>query len=253
VAEYIRQRVIVIVPRRGGELKGTKVHIERLRKPLARDFYTRDPRDVSRDLLGKVLVRRRGSKLLVARIVEAEAYLGENDPAAHSAAGRTPRNAVLFGPPGRSYVYFIYGNHYCFNVSCLPDGRAGGVLFRALEPLLGIEEMAKARGVSINQPGGLLKLTSGPGRLAEAFGITCPRDNDKDLTSLKSGLWIADDGYRPQRVAVTRRIGISKAAERPLRYLITGNEFVSRPKMPAERTSRVAAGLRPARSSVARQ
>ena len=204
--------------------------VEKLRIPLAREFYTRDPRHVSRNLLGKVLVRRQGRKLLAARVVEVEAYLGIDDPAAHSAAGRTARNAVLFGPPGHSYVYFIYGNHYCFNVSCLPDGQAGGVLFRALEPLLGIEAMAKARGVSIEEPGDLRKLTSGPGRLAEALGITRPRDNDKDLTSLKSDLWVADDGYRPRRVAVTPRIGITKAADRPLRYLITENRFVSGPK-----------------------
>lgn len=214
-------------------MKSTKVQLETLRVPLPRTFYARDPRVVSRNLLGKVLLRRQGGKLLAARIVEVEAYLGENDPAAHSAAGRTPRNAVLFGPPGHAYVYFIYGNHYCLNVSCLPDGTAGGVLFRALEPLLGIEEMARTRGVSINQPKDLRKLTSGPGRLAEAFGITRERDNNKDLTSTKSDLWIADDHCRPPRIAVTRRIGISKAADRPLRYLIAGNEFVSGPKTAA--------------------
>jgi DNA-3-methyladenine glycosylase len=214
-------------------LKSTKVQLEKLRVPLPRTFYARDPREVSRNLLGKVLLRRQGGKLLAARIVEVEAYLGENDPAAHSAAGRTARNAVLFGPPGHAYVYFIYGNHYCLNVSCLPDGTAGGVLFRALEPLLGIEEMARARAVSITRPRDLRKLTSGPGRLAEAFGITRERDNDQDLTSAKSDLWIADDDYRPPRIAVTRRIGITKAADRPLRYLIAGNEFVSGPKTAA--------------------
>src|SRR5216684_5350809 len=156
--------------------------------PLPCDFYARDPRAVSHDLLGKVLVRRQQRKLLTARIVEVEAYLGQDDPAAHSASGRTARNFVLFGPPGLSYVYFIYGNHYCFNVSCLPDGEAGGVLFRALEPLAGIEEMAQARGVSIKGKGDLRKLTSGPGRLAEAFGITRTRDNGKDLTSADSDL-----------------------------------------------------------------
>jgi DNA-3-methyladenine glycosylase len=212
-------------------LKSTKVQIENLRTPLAREFYTRDPRDVSRGLLGKVLVRRQTRKLLAARIVEVEAYLGEGDPASHSFGGRTARNAALFGPPGHSYVYFIYGNHYCFNVSCLPDGQAGGVLFRALEPLLGIEEMARARDISINKPADLRKLTSGPGRLAEAMDITRERDNDKDLTSRKSDLWIADDGYRPKSVAVTPRIGITKAADRPLRYLIAGNGFVSGPKL----------------------
>jgi len=202
-----------------------------LRTPLQRDFYDRDPRPVSRELLGKVLVRRERRRLLAARIVEVEAYLGENDPAAHSFAGRTLRNAVLFGPPGYAYVYFIYGNHYCLNVSCLPDGVAGGILFRAVEPLAGIEQMALSRNVSINLARDLRKLTSGPGRLAEAFGITRERDNGKDLTSALSDLFIADDGYRVRRVVTTPRIGITKAAGFPLRYLIAGNEFVSGAKV----------------------
>src|SRR5215475_224227 len=139
--------------------------------PLQRSFYDRDPRRVARDLLGKVLLRREGRKLLVGRIVEVEAYLGD-DPAAHSFAGRTARNAVLWGPPGISYVYFIYGNHYCFNVSCLPDGVPGGVLFRALEPLAGLEGMAAGREGTLADFPDFRGLTSGPGRLAEAFGIT---------------------------------------------------------------------------------
>lgn len=194
-------------------------------------FFNRDPRHVSRDLLGKVLVRRQGRKLLAARIVEVEAYLGEGDPAAHAAAGRTARNAVLFGPPGYAYIYFIYGNHYCLNVSTLPDGIAGGVLFRALEPLAGIQEMARRRGISINRPRDLRLLTSGPGRLAEAFAITRRRDNGKNLTTTRSGLWIADDGFRPVRVLRTRRIGITKAAALPLRYILPDNPFVSGAKM----------------------
>ena len=163
--------------------------------------------------------------------MEVEAYLGVDDPAANSFSGRTPRNAVLFGPPGYAYVYFIYGNHYCLNVSCLPDGVAGGVLFRALEPLAGIDEMARARSVGIDSTRDLRKLTSGPGRLAEAFSITRERDNGKDLTSARSDLFIADDGYRVRRILTTPRIGITKAAERPLRYVIAGNEFVSGPKI----------------------
>jgi DNA-3-methyladenine glycosylase len=195
--------------------------------PLPRRFYDRDPRRVSRDLLGKLLVRKNGQRFLIGRIVEVEAYLGDNDPAAHSFAGRTPRNAVLWGPPGHSYVYFIYGNHYLFNVSCLPDQVAGGVLFRALEPLAGIEEMARARGLAAARAADLRWLTSGPGRLAEAFGITRERDNGKDLTSRQSDLWIADDGSQPPRVRITPRIGITKAAARPLRYIIPGNPYVS--------------------------
>ena len=201
--------------------------INQLRSPLSREFYDRDPRRVSRELLGKVLVRRERGRLLAARIVEVEAYLGEDDPAAHSFAGRTLRNAVLFGPPGYAYVYFIYGNHYCLNVSCLPDGVAGGILFRAVEPLLGVEQMALARKVSVDSDSELWKLTSGPGRLAEAFGITRERDNGKDLTSARSELFIADDRYCVRRVLTTPRIGITKAAGLPLRYLIAGNGFVS--------------------------
>ena len=195
--------------------------------PLPRSFYNRDPRLVSFDLLGKLLVRRNRRKLLMGRIVEVEAYLGQDDPAAHSFAGRTARNAVLWGPPGLSYVYFIYGNHYCFNVSCLPDGVAGGVLFRALEPLAGIEEMARARELSLEEAKDLRKLTSGPGRLAEALGITCERDNGKNLTSARSDLWIAEDGFRTGEIRKTRRIGITKAADLPLRFLLAGNRYVS--------------------------
>lgn len=197
--------------------------------PLPRDFYNRDPRRVARDLLGKLLIRREGRQVLAGRIVEVEAYL-HNDPAAHSYIGRTARNYILWGPPGISYVYFIYGNHYCFNVSCLPDGIAGGVLFRAVEPVLGMEAMALARDTELPDPTDLHRLrllTSGPGRMAEAFGITKPRDNGKDLTSSESGLWIADDGATRPRVQITARIGITKAAERPLRYIVLGNPFVS--------------------------
>lgn len=198
---------------------------------LPREFYDRDPREVSRDLLGKVLVRREGRKTLKGRIVEVEAYLGEGDPAAHAAAGRTPRNDALFGPPGHAYVYFIYGNHWCFNVSCLPDGVGGGVLFRALEPLEGIKDMARARHITIASEGDLRLLTSGPGRLAEAFGITRERDNNKDLTSRRSDLYLADEGFVPVRVFECPRIGITKAADLPLRYLIPGNPFVSGKKV----------------------
>lgn len=198
--------------------------------PLNRAFYNRDPRRVARELLGKVLVRRaEGPKSpLTARIVEVEAYLGEKDPAAHSAAGNTARTAVLFGPPGHAYVYFIYGNYYCLNVSCEPEGRAGGVLFRAVEPLSGVDEMAQARGIEIHGPVDLHKLTGGPGRLCEAFGITRARDNGGDLTSVGSSLWIGDDGYRARGIQTTLRIGITKAAEKPWRYVLDGNPFVSK-------------------------
>jgi DNA-3-methyladenine glycosylase len=199
-------------------------------RSVVRSFYNRDPRIVSSELLGKVLVRRNGRKLLVGRIVEVEAYLGGDDPAAHSYAGRTLRNAVLFGPPGYVYVYFIYGNHFCLNVSCLPDGTPGGILFRAVEPLLGVEDMARARDVEIKSPRDLPKLTSGPGRLAEAFGITRARDNGKDLTDHKSDLFVAHDGFPAPKVHITKRIGITKAVDDPLRYIVAGSPFVSGPR-----------------------
>jgi DNA-3-methyladenine glycosylase len=201
---------------------------------LPRSFFARTPRRVARDLLGKILVRQTADTYLSARIVEVEAYLGKNDPAAHSAAGQTLRNAVLFGPPGYAYVYFIYGNHYCLNVSCEREGRAGGVLFRAVEPLAGIDEMARARGITVSGPRDLPKLTSGPGRMAEAFSITRARDNGCDLTSPASTLWIGEDGFRPRGIRATPRIGITKAADQLLRYIVADNPFVSGRKNTAQ-------------------
>jgi len=195
--------------------------------PLKAGFFNRDPRQVARALLGKLLVRKTPGGILAGRIVETEAYLGQGDAAAHAAAGRTARNSVLFGPPGHAYVYFIYGNHYCLNVSCLPDGVPGCVLFRALEPVAGIQQMAKARGIELAKESDLKKISSGPGRLSEALQITREHDNGKSLVSARSNLRIVDDGYRVRRVAVTPRIGIVKSAERPLRYFIARNPFVS--------------------------
>lgn len=198
---------------------------------VAREFFNRDPRKVGRELLGKIIVRSSGHKLLAGRIVEVEAYLGAGDAAAHAAAGRTARNYVLFGPPGHAYIYFIYGVHYCLNISCMPDGEAGCVLIRALEPLTGIAEMARARDLDSLNPASvrdLRKLLSGPGKLCEALGITRPRDNAKDMLSPQSDLQVRDDGFRPTEILTTPRIGITKSAEMPLRYLIAGNAFVSR-------------------------
>ena len=202
-------------------------------RPLDRRFYARDPRRVARELLGKVLVRRRGRQWLAGRIVEVEAYLGAGDLAAHAAAGKTARNEVLFGPPGHAYVYFIYGTHYCLNVSCEPEGEAGSVLIRALEPVAGLRAMAKARGLPAaecadleDRPRLLRRLTSGPGRLCAALSITRARDNGKDVTS-RSDLYIASDGTRPPGVTTTPRIGLTKAEKHKLRYIVAGSEFIS--------------------------
>jgi len=214
-------------PKSDHDLQGTLL---RYGPPLTREFFARDAITVARELLGKLLIRREGRKLLAGRVVEDEAYLGAADPAAHAFTGRTSRNAVVFGPPGHAYVYFIYGNHYCANVSCMPEGDAEGVLLRALEPVLGLEAMAEARGVELTSESPISQLrliSSGPGRMSEALSITRARDNGKDLTSRKSDLWFADDGYRPGRIAATPRVGIRKAVEDPLRFVIAGNPYVS--------------------------
>ena len=197
---------------------------------LPREFFERDPRIVGKELLGKLLVRCYGSEILLGRIVETEAYLGKGDPAAHSASGPTARNAVIFGPPGHAYVYFIYGRYFCLNVACLPEGVAGCVLFRALEPVAGLEAMAKARGLT-DKPLGekqVRLLTSGPSRLAQALGITRGDHNGSNLSDTAQSLWLGDDGFRPKKIRSTPRVGISKAVEKKLRYVVDGNRFVSR-------------------------
>src|SRR5207302_5720284 len=114
------------------------------------------------------------------------------------------------------------------NISWLRDGMPGCVVLRALEPVGEVKEMAQARGVAVQVARDLRKLTSGPGRLAQAFGITRERDNGKNLTNSASDLFVAEDGFHPRRVSITKRVGITQAAEMPLRYVIAGNEFVSR-------------------------
>jgi DNA-3-methyladenine glycosylase len=193
--------------------------------PLPRSFYLRSPDAVARGLLGKVLARRLEGEWLAGRIVETEAYFGQDDPAAHSFAGKTARNAVLFGPPGFAYVYFIYGMYSCLNVSCEPADRAGCVLIRALEPLAGLAEMARLRGLPASAKPKLL--TSGPGRLCQALGIARATHNGLDVTDAASELQILDDGFQPASILATPRIGIRRAVERPHRFLIGGNAFVS--------------------------
>jgi len=195
-------------------------------KLLPRRFYLDPPDVVARRLLGKLVTRRRDGQSLTGRIVEIEAYLGLDDPAAHSYNGKTPRNAVLFGPPGFAYVYFIYGMYYCLNISCQPDGHAGGVLIRALEPVAGLDTMARLRKLPAGASPRLL--TSGPGRLCQALDITRAAHNGLDVTSRTSPLQVLDDGFEPDLIRATPRIGIRKAVEHPLRFVIDGNAFVSR-------------------------
>jgi DNA-3-methyladenine glycosylase len=200
---------------------------------LPRAFYLDPPDLVARRLLGKLLVRRYRdpsaarpkTQRLTGRIVEVEAYFGLDDPAAHTFVGKTARNAVLFGPAGFAYVYFIYGMYFCLNFSCEPDGHPGGVLLRALEPVEGLETMARLRGLPSTANPRLL--TSGPGRLCQALGIVRETHNGIDVTNSRSGLHVEDDGFIPDAIDASPRIGIRKAADRPLRFTIAGNRFVS--------------------------
>jgi len=185
---------------------------------LPRSFYLPSPEIVARNLLGKLITRTLNGERLTGRITEIEAYLGLTDPASHSFIGKTARNAVLFGPPGFSYVYFIYGVHYCLNFSCEPEGQPGGVLIRALQPVAGLETMARLRGLPT--PANPKLLCSGPGRLCEAMGITLA-ENDLDVTRPRSPRRVRDGGFRPTTITATPRIGISKAKDLPLRFLAT--------------------------------
>lgn len=175
---------------------------------------------MARDLLGRILFYRTPKGLLAGRIVETEAYRGEADSASHAFRGRTARNAVMFGAAGHAYVYFSYGVHYCLNVTADAHGVAGAVLLRALEPLAGMEIMRR-RG----DHGPEVRLLSGPGKIGRGFGLDL-KDNGRDFTrgplGLATGTPVTD-----RQVAVTRRIGISRAVELPYRFSVIGSRSVS--------------------------
>ncbi len=204
---------------------------------LGRKFFETRPELVAPRLLGKLLVHETDAGVRVGRIVETEAYLGPHsdppDPAAHTHRGPTPRNRVLFGLAGHAYVYSIYGKYFCLNVSCEAEGLAGCVLLRALEPVAGLELMAKNRGLrpDLERTGGLLRqLTSGPSRLCQAMGVARASHNELDVTDSASPLQIWDDGFRVSKAMVTPRIGINQANEAvdwPLRFVLPGHACVS--------------------------
>jgi DNA-3-methyladenine glycosylase len=188
-------------------------------------------------LLGKLLVHRVGTALLMGRMVEVEAYLGPHndppDPAAHAHRGPTPRNMVLFGHAGHAYVYSIYGRYFCMNVSCEARGQAGGVLVRALEPVAGLEIMARNRRLPWSGAVSdriARQLTSGPGRLCQAMNIVRTTHNGLDLTDPQSRFQIRDDGFELHEAIVTPRIGISEAVDWPLRFALPSHPCVSGPK-----------------------
>jgi DNA-3-methyladenine glycosylase len=193
---------------------------------MPRSFYNRPTLDVAKDLLGKVLVHRTAGGLAAGMIVEAEAYIGEDDPACHAAPGPTRRNEPLYGPPGVAYVYLNYGVHYLVNAVTEADGHPAAVLIRALQPLDGIALMMKRRSRMSGRVD-IADLCRGPGNLTKALGITLS-ENRLDLVD--SHLCIEDRGFRPEAVTCGPRIGITVAVERPWRFWIAGNASVSGPR-----------------------
>jgi DNA-3-methyladenine glycosylase len=212
-------------------------------KKLPRSFYLRPTLEVARDLLGTLLLRRLGSDILVGKIVEVEAYMGAHDPASHAFRGLTKRNEVMFGQGGHLYVYFTYGMHFCGNVVTEGEGTAHAVLLRAVEPLKGIEGMARRRrrrkkqlhfrehrGIKAPRPPAtskpLLHLCSGPARMCQAFAIG-RKENGTDLCG--NDIWLARDSNATTapKVAVSTRVGVTRGARHRWRFYIKDNPFVS--------------------------
>jgi DNA-3-methyladenine glycosylase len=188
---------------------------------LPRSFYERDVARVARNLLGKILVHREREGMTSGMIVETEAYYGEGDPASRASRGRTPLNEIMWGRGGLAFVYMVHAN-WLFNVVAEPEGVPGAVLVRALEPLEGIELMRRRRQVEDD-----LELTSGPGKLTKAMGIS-RRHHGMDLTDPNGELVITRGEPRRFLIASSHRIGVSSDLRRKLRFYLEGNPFVSR-------------------------
>jgi DNA-3-methyladenine glycosylase len=217
-------------------------------RPLPRSAYAGNCERVARSLLGRVLVCGRGRSRVAGRIVEVEAYRGHGDPASHAFRGRTPRNAVMFGPPGHSYVYFTYGMHFCLNLVTESEGSASAVLLRALEPLEGLDLMRRRRAHRGRSPADAA-LARGPGNLARALGIG-RRDSGLDLT--RGMLWVSSLAPRRggRRILALPRIGIRRATSRRWRFVLEGHPCASPPRRaravrarPLGRASRLEIGV----------
>lgn len=194
----------------------------KLAAPLPRSFYERNTVVVARELLGKLLVKRGDNGVIVGKIVEDEAYGGKEDPASHAYRGETPRNKVMFGKPGLSYVYFVYGNHYCINATTEREGVPGAILIRAAEIVDGLQLARKNRPAK-----SLVELANGPGKLTKALGITKVHNGLNLTTSAR--LFIC----KPERdesfeVVASKRIGIKAGSEKPWRFYMEGSKFLSK-------------------------
>jgi len=204
--------------------------------PLPRSFYLPSAEVVGPRLLGHWLVRRTPKGLMGGRIVETEAYL-IGDPACHGCVGETARNRVMYGPPGFAYVYLIYGNYFCFNTVCMAKGKAEAVLVRAVEAEIGEDLMRVNRPTERAE-----QLTNGPGKLCDAMEITRGLDG-ADLCSTESAVFVARNDELQEYVAergpivTTTRIGLTKAAELPLRFYLEKSSFVSK-KLSTSRAKR---------------
>ncbi len=194
------------------------------------------PVDAARALLGQTLEHhdRRADEIRSGRIVEVEAYAAADDPASHAARGMTPRNRVMFGPPGRLYVYRIYGMHWCANVSCGPEGEPGAILIRALAPTHGVSAMFDARTKAKAE----VDLCSGPGKLCEALRISGDHDGVDLLDATSPIRLLGSAPIDPERIVSGPRIGITKAVDRPWRFAVVGDPNVSRPRPPGWKPQR---------------
>lgn len=204
---------------------------------LHRSFYLRPTLTAAKDLLGKYLVKKYDNKKLIGKIVEVEAYLGENDPASHAYRGRTKRNDVMFWKGGHLYVYFTYGMHFCANIVTEEEGKGCAILLRAIEPIKGIEMMIRNRKQNWTPPKGnrilkkwiiadLIKLTNGPAKLCEAFGIK-REQNGTDL--LSDSIYINYGEAVPKsNIVSSTRIGINNGTEKRWRFYIKDSPFVSK-------------------------
>ena len=190
-----------------------------MNRRLRRSFFARDPLEVAPGLLGKLFVA--GER--VGRIVEVEAYRGQDDPGSHGYRGVTPRTEVMYGPPGHLYTYFTYGMHWCANVVCAPAGTCGAVLIRALEPLRGIDAMFDARAKAKRET----DLCSGPAKLCQALEIG-EAHNGIDLDGAEAGVEVRDDGVA-LAASTSERIGLAagKGEDLPWRFYVAGNRHVS--------------------------
>jgi DNA-3-methyladenine glycosylase len=191
-------------------------------RKLPRSFYNRPTLEVARDLLGKIIICDFPRGRLGARIAEVEAYIGEDDPACHAAPGPTDRNLVMYGRPGFSYVYFIYGMYHCFNIVTERRGFPAAVLLRAAEPIEGLEMMRR------NSPHGrIATILSGPGKLCRAFGLTV-KHSGVDLTG--DMIYLRDSPAPESGIVITRRVGINRGADLPYRYFLGDSSAVSGPR-----------------------